>query len=117
MLDPKIRQAAELCVRMAFNACREPAAEEDADYVAQWSLVAVVADQLLAEHPADDDEPATLEWCRQVRGLRNTGNTFRCEKWIPAMYYDGHFIELPDGITRGEFRRLCAVLHIVLNGD
>ena len=78
----------------------------------------IVADAVLAEHPADDGEPVTEAWLRAagftVNPLRDRLEVGPAQWWHFAncvLGIDHHtgFWTLP---TRGHVRRLCAALGI-----
>jgi hypothetical protein len=70
-----------------------------------------LAKAYLAEHPADDAEPVTLEWTRSL-GL-DCRRIYDGPDWIPNIRgLDGNWVILPRGATRGQARRLLAALGI-----
>ena len=90
------------------------------------------AEKYLAEHPADDDEPVTVEWLESV-GFRKTSSTDEAlggpshhinyvTKWVAfgpgiSEWYVteyGNSVFLPTPKTRRDVRRLCKALGIEL---
>lgn len=90
--------------------------------------LAAVTLQYLAEHPADNDEPVTVEWLASVgftidvhQSVKVTADLFlvyRGGGWFLASGADtikSAAVDLPDYKTRSDVRRLCAALGIELN--
>lgn len=81
-----------------------------------YHLLLEVRDAYLAEHPADDDKPITEEWIIKVYGRQEYWPTI----WLGANVniVDGsawcNGRNLCDARTRGDVRRICALIGIEL---
>ena len=120
----------DISVEAAASRLRDDA-YKDAEFidvyasVDQWDDQEILANAYLAEHPADDAEPMTLEWVGEVTGELlceiggDSSRAFVNAGGILTIHRDGRvFIQLKivkPVKTRGDVRRLCAALGVELN--
>ena len=88
----KVRPAAERCAGWQKNTHPSP---ED---------VVIVGKMYCEEHPADECEPATREWCVSI-GLE-CGSLFDGERWVPQIWGIDQWVRLPMSVTRGHVRKI-----------
>ena len=91
----------------------------------------IVAEDYLADHLVDDDEPVTAEWLKSVGfeigdyGIAVIQND---DYLVLEMHTDGKWAEayqagnedgirLPDLLTRGDVRRVCSAIGITVSGQ
>lgn len=120
-MNDELRATAERLLKWAEKHADDPAAMGKPHVRALIHDCGKLARAYLAEHPADDGEPVTVEWLAECGFERNaryftlpnySGNLFDVVLWADGfnVRWDGH----TNCKTRGEVRRLCAALGIQL---